>query len=276
MRFTKAHGLGNDFILIDARFCMPRDLGALARRMCDCKTGVGADGLLLIVPSEKADIGMRIINSDGSSAEMCGNGIRCFAKYCYERGIVTSGSFTVETLAGVMRPELLLADGAVAGVCVDMGKPSFARDSIPMLGEGECIDAPLEVDGKTLEVSALLMGVPHTVLFVENAADPAWMLLGAKIEPHPAFPRHTNVNFAELVGPNALRVRTYERGCGPTLACGTGACAVAVAAAKSGRTDRSVAVELALGKLHILWEDDGSVKMTGPAELVFDGEYFDA
>ena len=275
MRFTKAHGLGNDFILIDAREgCPSQDWSALAQRMCERKTGVGADGLLLLVPSEAADIGMRIVNSDGSFAEMCGNGIRCFSKYCHERGVIPAAAFDIETPAGVMRPELLLVDGAVAGVSVDMGKPSFARESIPMLGEGECIGAPLEVDGETHQITALLMGVPHAVLFVENALDPKWMRLGAKIEPHPAFPRHINVNFAELTAPDTLRVRTYERGCGPTLACGTGACATAVAAAKSGRTGRSVTIELALGKLHILWEEDGSVKMTGPAELVFDGEYF--
>ena len=273
MRFTKAHGLGNDFIILDNRDDSLTDLPSLAQKLCHRQTGVGGDGILVVEPSQKAQIRMRIVNSDGSEAGMCGNGIRCFAKYCYERGLINELDFSIETLAGVMRPSLVLdSHERVCGVRVDMGKPGLMREDIPMEGMGQCLREQIFVQGEPVEVSSLLMGVPHTMVFVEDALDPKWMCLGEKIERHPSWPKHTNVNFVQVVDHNTLRVRTYERGCGPTLACGTGSCASAVAAFLNGITGRCVTVQLALGELQIEYDPDGRVYMTGPAELVFDGE----
>lgn len=271
MQFTKVHGLGNDFILIDGR----RETGdyrAMAPRLCHRQTGVGADGLLLVLPSDKAEIRMRIINSDGSEAEMCGNGIRCFAKYVYERGIVRSTEFGVETLAGVMRPKIVLRDGKVHGVTVDMGEPYLECEQIPVLGEGRCIDRELTVQGQTLRYTSVLVGVPHTVIYVDDPTDRKWMGLGWDIEHASVFPRRTNVNFAHVIDDHTVALRTFERGCGPTLACGTGACSTAVASALNGKTGRSVDIQILLGTLHIDWAEDNHVYMTGPAEIVFTGE----
>lgn len=271
MRFTKVHGLGNDFILIDGRE-EARDYNALAPRLCHRQTGIGADGLLIVLQSESAEIRMRIVNSDGSEAEMCGNGIRCFAKYVYEQGIVRSTEFGVETLAGVMRPKIVLQDGKVAGVTVDMGEPHLECAEIPVLGEGRCIDRELTVQGQTLRYTSVLVGVPHTVIYVDDPTDPKWMGLGWDIEHASVFPKRTNVNFAHVIDDHTVVLRTFERGCGPTLACGTGACSTAVASALNEKTGRSVDIQIALGTLHIEWAADNRVSMTGPAEIVFTGE----
>ncbi len=271
MLFTKAHGLGNDFILIDGRN-ETRDYQAIAPRLCHRQTGIGADGLLIVLPSEKADIRMRIINEDGSEPEMCGNGIRCFAKYVYERGIVNKEEFGVETLAGVMRPKLVLQNGAVAGVTVDMGEPYLECAEIPVVGEGRCVGRELSVQGRTLRYTSVLVGVPHTLIYVDDPKDPKWMAMGWDIEHADVFPNRTNVNFARVIDENTLEMRTFERGCGPTLACGTGACAAAVASWLNGLTGRAVDVNIELGTLHIDWAEDNHVYMTGPAEIVFTGE----
>lgn len=271
MQFTKVHGLGNDFILLDGRE-EQRDYNALAPRLCHRQTGIGADGLLIVLPGEQAEIRMRIVNSDGSEAEMCGNGIRCFAKYVYERGIVKSTEFGVETLAGMMRPKIVLENGAVSGVTVDMGEPHLACEEIPVLGEGRCIDRELTVRGQTLRYTSVLVGVPHTVIYVDDPADKKWMGLGWDVEHASVFPRRTNVNFAHVIDDHTVALRTFERGCGPTLACGTGACSTAVASALNGKTGRSVDVQIELGTLHIDWAEDNHVYMTGPAEIVFTGE----
>ncbi len=271
MRFTKVHGLGNDFILLDGRE-ETHDYRALAPRLCHRQTGIGADGLLILEASETADVRMRIVNADGSEAEMCGNGIRCFAKYVYERGVVCEPAFSVETLAGIMRPALVLRDGKVDGVTVDMGKPYLECAEIPVAGEGRCIDRALTVRGRSLRYTSVLVGVPHTILYVDDPTDPAWMDLGWDIEHASVFPKRTNVNFVCVTDEHTLVMRTFERGCGPTLACGTGACSAAVASYLNGKTGRSVDVKLELGSLHIDWAEDNHVYMTGPAEIVYTGE----
>lgn len=271
MQFTKVHGLGNDFIIIDGR-TETRDYNALAPRLCHRQTGIGADGLLIVLPSDKADIRMRIVNEDGSEAEMCGNGIRCFAKYVYERGIVDKSEFGVETLAGVMRPKLVFQGGAVSGVTVDMGEPYLECAEIPVVGEGRCVGRELSVQGQTLQYTTVLVGVPHTLIYVDDPKDPKWMGLGWDIEHADVFPNRTNVNFARVIDENTLEMRTFERGCGPTLACGTGASAAAVASFLNGRTARSVDINIELGTLHIDWAEDNHVYMTGPAEIVYTGQ----
>ena len=271
MQFTKVHGLGNDFIILDGRE-QTRDYPTLAKRLCHRQTGIGADGILIIENSAKADIRMRIVNEDGSEAEMCGNGIRCFAKYVYRQGIVDQTEFAVETLAGVMRPKLVMQGGEVASVTVDMGEPYLECAEIPVVGEGRCIGRELTVQGETLRYTTVLVGVPHTLIYVDDPTDKKWMNMGWEIEHASVFPKRTNVNFAKVVDEHTLIMRTFERGCGPTLACGTGACAAAVASYLNGRTERSVDINIELGTLHIDWAEDNRVYMTGPAEIVFTGE----
>ena len=271
MLFTKVHGLGNDFILLDGRE-QSLDYAALAPRLCHRQTGIGADGLLIVEQSRVADIRMRIVNEDGSEAEMCGNGIRCFGKYVYEQGIVRKDSFGVETLAGVMRPLLVLQNGEVAGVTVDMGEPYLECAEIPVVGEGRCVDRELTVQGQRLRYTTVLVGVPHTTIYVDDPTDPKWMGLGWDIEHANVFPKRTNVNFARVLDERTVVVRTFERGCGPTLACGTGACSVAVASFLNGLTGRSVDIQIELGALHIDWAEDNHVYMTGPAAIVYTGE----
>jgi diaminopimelate epimerase len=271
MQFTKVHGLGNDFIILDGR-TEPHDYRALASRLCHRQTGIGADGLLIIEPSNTADVRMRIINEDGSEPEMCGNGIRCFAKHVYEQGIVEKTEFAVETLAGIMRPRLVMQGKKVTGVTVDMGEPYLECAEIPVVGEGRCIDREMTVQGETLRYTTVLVGVPHTLIYVDDPTNPKWMGMGWEIEHASVFPNRTNVNFARVVDDHTLIMRTFERGCGPTLACGTGACAAAVASYLNGRTERRVDVQIELGTLHIDWAEDNHVYMTGPAEIVYTGE----
>lgn len=268
MTFTKMHGLGNDFLVFEDDGTR-RDWSALAAALCRRRLSVGADGLLVVAPSATADIRMRIVNADGSEAEMCGNGIRCFAKYVYERGIVRAPEMTVETLAGVMTPRLNIKDGRVADVTVDMGRPGFERAAIPMAGGGGTIDVPIEAAGRRVVVSSVLMGVPHTVVLTEDidAADTA--ALGPAIEAHPAFPKKTNVDFVQVLDRGCIRMLTWERGAGFTLACGTGACASVAVLHEKGLTGRSVTVRLAAGQLHIAYQEDGRVMMTGPAQEVY-------
>ena len=271
MQFTKVHGLGNDFIIIDGRK-ETRDYAALAKKLCHRQTGIGADGLLIVENSERAEIRMRIVNEDGSEAEMCGNGIRCFAKYVFREGIVPKTEFGVETLAGIMRPKLVLQNGVVTGVTVDMGEPVLDCEAIPVAGSGRCIDREMTIQGETLRYTTVLVGVPHTLIYVDDPTDKKWMNMGWDIEHASVFPKRSNVNFAKVVDERTLVMRTFERGCGPTLACGTGACSVAVASYLNGKTERSVDINIELGTLHIDWAEDNHVYMTGPAEIVFTGE----
>ena len=276
MLFTKVHGLGNDFILVNKNEVqdLPGDLAGLAIKICHRNFGVGADGLVLISPGREADLAMQIINSDGSEAEMCGNAIRCVAKYAYERGLVQQTKMAVETGAGIMVPELVVNSGIVTAVRVDMGEPYLDREQIPMNGSsGRVINEPLTVDEHIFEITAVSMGNPHCIIFVPDVSAVPLDNWGPRIETHPVFPRKTNVEFVQVLNDHEVRMRVWERGAGPTLACGTGACATAVAAVLNGYTGKTVRVHLYHGALDIEWLGDNHIYMTGPAEQVFNGNY---
>jgi diaminopimelate epimerase len=278
VRFTKMQGLGNDFVMVDGfdeEHLEESLLGGLARRVCDRHFGVGADGLILALPSDKADFRMRLINADGSEAEHCGNGIRCVAKMVYDRRHTRANRITVETIGRINVLNLSTRDGKVDSVRVDMSEPVFAREQIPMLGAPgtEAIDERIQVDGSTLAFTAVSMGNPHAVTFVDDPDTFPVEHLGPMVERHHVFPRRTNVEFIQVLAPNELKMRVWERGAGETLACGTGACASVVAAARTGRAGRKATVHLRGGDLQIEWSDDGHVYMTGPAVTVFEGEF---
>ena len=275
MEFIKVHGLGNDFILLEQAAYEGRDLAKLAIRLCDRHTGIGADGLLLVAAPgrEDEDIRMRIINQDGSEAEMCGNGIRCFARYVFEQGLVSGTEFRVETKAGVMVPHISVEDGRVKDVKIDMGKPALERQAIPMDGSAGTVLAEKLVleDGSSYAITSMFMGVPHTMVFVDSLGDELVSSVGRRIEKNPVFPQGTNVNFVVIHGRSKIEVRTWERGAGATLACGTGCCASAVAACLNGYTDRNVTVQVQLGSLQTQYAADETVWMSGPAEIVYRG-----
>ncbi len=276
MLFTKVHGLGNDFILVNKNEAkdLPRDLAGLAIKICNRYFGVGADGLVLIGPGEEADLAMQIINSDGSEAEMCGNAIRCVAKYAYERGLVRKTKMAVETGAGIKLPELIINNGAVTAVRVDMGEPYLEREQIPMTGlPGQVVNEPLVAGDDVFNITTVSMGNPHCVIFVPDIDAVPLENWGLRLETHPVFPRKTNVEFVQILNDNEVRMRVWERGAGPTLACGTGACATAVAAVLNGHTGRTVRVHLYNGALDIEWSADNHIYMTGSAEQVFTGDY---
>ncbi|MGI5818278.1 MAG: diaminopimelate epimerase [Armatimonadota bacterium] len=276
LRFTKMHGLGNDYVYVDGhdqnldRF----NLGRLSALVSDRHFGVGSDGLILILPSEVADFRMRIFNPDESESNMCGNGMRCCAKYVYEHGLTDRTELTFETLAGIIKPVLTVEDGEVTSITVDMGEARLARGEVPF-AQGDpdqpAIDEELEVDGQTVRVTAVSVGNPHCILFVDSVEDAPVTTLGPKIEYHPAFPNRTNVEFIEIVNRSHVKMRVWERGAGETLACGTGASATCVACALNDLTDRAIEVELLGGTLAIEWRDDNHVFMTGPAVEVFEG-----
>ncbi|MDX9872714.1 MAG: diaminopimelate epimerase, partial [Clostridia bacterium] len=253
MKFSKYHGIGNDFIIIDGiKEQLPGDLHKAAQKLCHRNFGVGADGVMVVWPSDKADIRMQIINSDGSEAEMCGNGIRCFARYVYEAGHVNKTKFSVETLAGLMVPELVLQNGEVQGVTVDMGVPSLKRSEVPMLGEAEeAVNEPLQALDTTFNVTSVLMGVPHCVVFVEDVEKVDLAKYGPALEKHPAYPRKTNVHFVQVLNAQEMKMRIWERGAGPTLACGTGACGTLVAAVVNKLTGKKAKITLPGGVLEI-------------------------
>ena len=275
MKFTKWQGTGNDFVIVNGFEETIVDYSAKAIELCDRHFGIGADGLILVLPSAIADFRMRIFKSDGGEAEMCGNGIRCFARYVYENGLLDKTELSVETLAGIIRPKLLPADGKETLVCVDMGEPRLNRGEIPMTGEpaGRVIDVPLVVGGADYRITCVSMGNPHCVIFTDAVEELDLPTLGRPIEGHPWFPRKTNVEFVKVLDRQNLRMRVWERGAGVTLACGTGTCATVVAAVLNDKTDRKVRVRLDGGELLIEWRDDNHVYMTGPAVEVFRGEY---
>ncbi len=270
--FAKMHGAGNDLIVIDCLAGDPvTDWAAFARFALDRRLGIGADQLLLVKPSRDADFTMAIRNADGSPAEMCANGIRAFAKYLRDKGLTTKDAIRVETLAGIVTPRWLGDDQ----VEVEMTRPVLEPAKIPTLlrGDAPLIDVPLEVDGEHLRVCAIGMGNPHCVVFVDDPDSFPVERLGPRIERHAAFPERVNVEFVAARSRTELVQRTWERGSGETLACGSGACAVAVAAVLSGRAERDVRITLRGGVLRIRWPNDaGPVYMTGPAAHVFDGE----
>jgi diaminopimelate epimerase len=271
--FVKLHGTANDFVYVDARQGFPGDPAALAPRLCDRRRGIGADGLILLLPptNGEADCRMVIYNADGSRAEMCGNGIRGLAKFVHERGLVQANPLRVETDAGVMRVSAALDSGRVSRVTVDMGIPEWSGRVIPVAADGEVVERALVVGDRTYAVTCLSMGNPHCVVFVDDVAGLALADIGPRFERHPFFPRRVNTEFVRVAGPSRLEMRVWERGAGETLSCGTGACAAAVAAARTGRTGRQVAVALPGGELEIDWRADGHVLMTGDAVEVFEG-----
>ena len=278
--FWKMHGLGNDYILIDGwEYTLSEEmLNSYAKLLCRRRFSVGADGLILARPpqSEGNHVRMRIFNADGSEAEMCGNGIRCLAKFVYEKGIVKDETLNVETLAGLKKVELTVKDGRVVGVKVDMGAPSFNREDLPMLEveEGPFIDEELEVSGSRFKASCVSVGNPHCVIFVEDVDGFPVERWGPLIERHRLFPRRVNVEFAELLKDGKVKVRTWERGCGETLACGTGACAVTVVANRLGLVGDTVEVVLKGGVLRVTIEGDRLI-MEGPAVKVYEGAISD-
>lgn len=275
MLFTKMHGLGNDYIFINGFEENVERPEELARAMSDRHTGVGGDGIVLILPSATADFRMRIFNLDGSEAENCGNAIRCVAKYVYEQGLTDQKQFHIETGAGNLLQKLHISEGQVTAVTVSMGVPRLERSEIPMAGPaGRVLNEPLEVDGITYKVTCLSMGNPHCVVYVDDVEAVPLAQLGPKFEHHPAFPRRTNTEFVQVLGRDDIRLRVWERGSGPTLACGTGMTAAAVASILNGYTDHRVCVHVKLGHLVIEWPGEGQEAfMTGPAEEVFTGEW---
>ena len=273
MHFTKWQACGNDFVFVNA---MTMDIRPVVKKcvsICNRNFGIGADGIIFVLPSEKATLQMRIFNSDGSEAEMCGNGIRAFAKWAHELGLVSKHHFSVETGAGILFPELL-PDGKVR---VDMGVPHLNSSEIPVtgFGDGMVVNRKLTNDLHTYRITCVSMGNPHCVIFTDDIDRISLEEIGSRLEADAHFPRKTNVEFAQLLKKNLLRMRVWERGTGVTMACGTGTCATVVAAILNGLVEGEAEVILDGGNLHISWEGDSSahVFMAGPAEKVFEGEY---
>lgn len=282
--FTKMQGAGNDYVYIDALgsptsiSLEETDLPALARKISNRHFGVGGDGLIAIIPSANADFRMRMFNADGSEAQMCGNGSRCVAKYLYDKGFTNKTDISLETGAGIKILHLHIKDGIVEKVTVDMGKALLKRGDVPVAGDPDSImmDELVDADGKQFEITAVGMGNPHGVIFVDRITDDHIHHYGKILEKHPVWPERANIEFAEVVDRSLMRMRVWERGSGETLACGTGTCATVVAAYKKGLTDNEVDVELLGGTLHIRYDkDSGHVFMTGPAEFVAEGWYFE-
>lgn len=274
MNFTKMHGLGNDFIVVAGEKELPADADQRAIQLCNRFFSIGADGIVYILPSDNADFKMRIINSDGSEAEQCGNAIRCVSKYVYDHKLIDKTEITVETLgAGVQKVQLNVQNGKVQTVRVDMGQPILNGLQVPTtVNEAKVINYPIEVDGKEFHFTAVSMGNPHCVIYVEDAVNFDLATWGPKLEVHPMFPRKINVEFVTVKNRAYTDMRVWERGAGPTLACGTGACATLVSSVLNGLTDREATVSLKGGELFIEWnEADNHVYMTGPAEEVFTG-----
>lgn len=271
--FTKLHGIGNDYIYINAIKHSVKNPKKLAIAMSNRNFGVGSDGLILILPSDKADFTMRMFNADGSEAEMCGNGIRGFAKYVYDHNLTKKTTIAIETLAGIKQVRCTLKNGKVHTVTVDMGEPILLRDKIPMIGNpGTVIEEDLHVDGVKFSITAVSMGNPHVVIYVEDVKNFPVEKYGPMIENHELFPKRTNVEFVQIVTGKEVIQRTWERGSGETLACGTGASAVTVAGVLTEKTDRRLKVHLKGGDLAIEWNNkDNHVYLAGPAEEVFEG-----
>ena len=277
IKFTKMQGIGNDYVYIDCfRQQFEGDLSVLAKKISDRHFGVGGDGLILITPSDKADFGMRIINFDGSEAEMCGNGVRCVGKYVYDRGLTGMKTVTVDTLAGIKVLDLTVEEGEVTLVKVDMGEPILVSEKIPVLGsEEKFIAQSVEIGEDFFILTCVSMGNPHAIAFVDDVRKVTIEKVGPLVERFKIFPKRTNVEFVHVVDRHTLEMRVWERGAGETLACGTGACAALVAAVLNNQSDRKAVVKLTGGELQIEWdENDNHVYMTGPAEFVFDGEYY--
>ena len=273
MKFTKMHGLGNDYVYVN---CFEEKIDnppAVARFVSDRHFGIGSDGLIMINPSKTADFEMEMYNADGSRGEMCGNGIRCVAKYVYDYGLTDKTQISVETLGGIKYLDLTVEDGKVSLVKVDMGKPELEADLIPIISEREqVIDEPIEVDGKEYHMTGVSMGNPHAVIYVDDVKGLDLEKIGPKFENHERFPKRINTEFVHCIDRQTVEMRVWERGSGETLACGTGACAVAVSSILNNLTGTQVTVKLLGGDLQIEWDrEKDRVFMTGPATGVFDG-----
>ena len=276
MKFTKMQGIGNDYVYVNCLQETIENPSELAKKISDRHYGVGSDGLIMINPSDKADFEMEMYNADGSRGEMCGNGIRCVAKYVYDYGLTDKTSISVETLAGIKYLDLTVEDGKVVLVKVDMGKPMLRPEEVPVVSEKEdVIDEPINVDGQEYRMTCVSMGNPHAVVFIDqDVKEFPLETVGVKFENHERFPKRVNTEFVNVLDRHTAQMRVWERGSGETLACGTGACAVAVACALNGLTEDEVTVKLLGGDLQIKWDrEKNTVYMTGPAEVVFDGEW---
>jgi diaminopimelate epimerase len=277
MQFSKWHGQGNDFVIVNGFQEKLNDYRQAAIAVCDRHFGIGADGLVILLPAATADADfkIRIFNSDGSEAEMCGNATRCIARYVYENGLTEKTSLTLETLAGYIKPEIVFEAGQIKTICVDMGVPRLQRSEIPMAGSDDlqAVNIPLEAAGGTYGITCVSMGNPHCVIFVEDITAVDLSAIGPVIETHSLFPRKTNVEFVQVLSSNKVRMRVWERGAGVTLACGTGASATLVASVLNGKTDRAITVNLDGGDLFVEWRDDNHIYMSGPAIEVFRGSY---
>jgi diaminopimelate epimerase len=277
MKFTKMHGLGNDFIVIDERkLQIKTDFIDLAKKLCDRHLGIGADGLIRVLPSKTGDYKMEIINSDGSIPEMCGNGIRCFAKFIYDNEKKPKTEYKVETGAGILTPVLDVKNKSVAGITVDMGEPILEPAKIPMVGYKENLNQSIRVFGEEYIFTAVSMGNPHIVIFGVDLKGLELNEVGPDLENHKAFPARTNVHFVNIISRNEIRVRHWERGAGETMACGTGACACVVAGVLGKKLERVVTVHVPGGDLKIRWDEKTNhVFMQGPAETVYEGDLND-
>lgn len=276
MRFTKMHGLGNDYVYVDGFDETVDDPAAVAEQVSDRHFGIGADGLILILPSDTADVRMRMFNADGSEGQMCGNGIRCVAKYAFDHGRTTANPMRVETAAGIKTIDLVFdSAGRVSQATVDMGEPILVPADIPMAMDGDCaINTPISVCGKMFAMTCVSMGNPHAVIYVDDAGAVDLATVGRAIEKHELFPERVNVHFVQVHSDTEATMVTWERGSGPTLACGTGASAVCVAGVLTGKSGRELLAHLPGGDLELTWrESDGHVFMTGPASEVFSGDW---
>ena len=277
MKFTKMHGIGNDYVYVNCFKETIEDPSAVAKFVSNRNFGIGSDGLILICPSETADFQMVMYNVDGSRGEMCGNGIRCVAKYVYDYGLTDKTRISVETLGGIKYLDLAVENGKVRLVKVDMGEPHLAPEEIPIAMEnkdvGKVIDEEIDVDGRKYRMTGVSMGNPHTVVYMDDLKKLEIEKIGPKFENHPRFPQRINTEFAHVLDRKTVEMRVWERGSGETLACGTGACAVAVASILNGLTEDRVTVKLLGGDLLIEWDKEADkVYMTGPAKVVLDGE----
>lgn len=275
MKFTKMHGLGNDYVYVNCFEESVENPSEAARYLSDRHTGIGSDGLILICPSDTADFEMRMYNADGSRSEMCGNGIRCVGKYVYDHGLTEKTSISVETLGGIKYLDLTVEDGQAVLIRVDMGEPELRADHIPVVREAEerVINEAVTVDGREYRMTGVSMGNPHAVVFLEDIKGLDIEKIGPKFENHERFPNRINTEFVRVIDRETIEMRVWERGSGETMACGTGACAAAVASILNGLAERRVTVRLLGGDLLIEWDQEtGKVYMTGPAVTVFEGE----
>ena len=276
MKFTKMQGIGYDYVYVNCLQETVENPSELAKKISDRHYGVGSDGLIMINPSDKADFEMEMYNADGYRREMCGNWIRCESKYVYDYGLTDKTSISVETLAGIKYLDLTVEDGKVVLVKVDMGKPMLRPEEVPVVSEKEeVIDEPITVDGQEYRMTCVSMGNPHAVVFIDqDVKEFPLETVRVKFENHERFPKRVNTEFVNVLDRHTAQMRVWERGSGETLACGTGACAVAVACALNGLTEDEVTVKLLGGDLQIKWDrEKNTVYMTGPAEVVFDGEW---